>query len=152
MYVPLFEPFRVWTWITLDRQLNLFIMDRKCRSNVTIRPGLIWPSCPVTRWPMSSSRMGMGESDDGLITSTRNEIPSSIIANRLRSLSFTPHQIASLSQCLVLSNNEYSHDTEYIGTIYLHVFNSYHQFTTHAMIPLNAFDIIINSWLDSMII
>ena len=58
--------------------LNLFIMDRKCQSNVTIRPGLIWPSCPVTRWPMSSSRMRMGESDDGLITSTRNEIPSSI--------------------------------------------------------------------------
>lgn len=52
----------------------------------------------------------------------------------------------------MLSNNEYSHDTEYIGTIYLHVFNSYHQVTTHAMIPLNAFDIIINSWLNSMII
>ena len=39
-------------------QPNLFIMDRKCQRNVTIRPGLIWPE-------LSSDQMTNVQDEDG---------------------------------------------------------------------------------------
>ena len=130
-------------------QPNLFIMDRKCQRNVTIRPGLIWPE-------LSSDQMTNVQDEDGGRAMMGWSLPPVMrsrhqLANRLRSLelhttsdSFIITMFGDVQQWILTGHRIYWN--------YLHVFNSYHQVTTHATIPLIAFDIIINSWLNSMII
>ena len=148
-HVSHFEPFRVWAWITLDistKSVHYGSEVSEKRHNKT-RPNLAravqWPDdqCPGWGW----GRAMMGWSLPPVMRSRHQ------LANRLRSLelhttsdSFIITMFGVVQQWILTGHRIYWN--------YLHVFNSYHQVTTHATIPLIAFDIIINSWLNSMII